>query len=250
VLLAAGVGATPMLAMLRHIVFEGLRKRRVRPTWFFLSAHALQDQAFGQELADLVESGGGAIQLIRLLSDPDRAEQGKHFDEIGRIDVALLCRTLPFNDFDFYLCGPTGFMQSIYDGLRGLNVADARIHAESFGPSSLTRKPDATAVKPPAKKPATHTVSVVFTSSGKEARWSPGDGSLLELAEARGLSPAFSCRSGTCGSCRTRIVEGDVAYENEPEFKPAAGEALLCCAVPADGAGADGRGADRLQLDV
>ncbi len=82
--------------------------------------------------------------------------------------------------------------------------------------------------------------------SGKEARWLPDSGSLLELAEARGLSPAFGCRGGSCGSCRTRIVEGAVAYPKTPEFNVPDDEALICCAVPAK----PENSASRLLLDL
>ena len=140
---------------------------------------------------------------------------------------------LPFDDYDFYLCGPAAFMQSLYDGLRGLNIADSRIHAEAFGTSSLTRRPDAGS-RMPDKPAATEPVHVVFAKSGKEARWEPGKGTLLELAEARGLSPEFSCRSGSCGSCRTPILEGEVSYLSKPSFPVEEGEALICSAVPAE----------------
>ncbi|ALP67779.1 pyridoxamine 5'-phosphate oxidase family protein [Paraburkholderia caribensis] len=247
VLLAAGVGITPMLAMLRHIVYEGLRTRRVRPTWFFQSARTLKERAFSREIETLAASAKGAVNVVRALSHIDGAREGKDFDVEGRIDVALLCDTLPFNDYDFYLCGPSAFMQSMYDGLRNLNVADNRIHAEAFGPSGLQRRKDAAAVTGPVRVAAEQPVPIAFVKSGKEARWSPDSGSLLELAEARGLNPEFGCRGGSCGTCRTRIVEGAVAYTMTPEFTVPDDEALICCAVPAN---ADTGGGDRLLLDL
>ncbi|EHP42143.1 putative oxidoreductase [Cupriavidus basilensis OR16] len=239
VLLAAGIGVTPMLAMLRQIVYEGLRTRRVRPTWFFHSARTLAERAFSKELAALAESAGGAVELVRLLSDPKDAARGKDYDVSGRIDIDTLRGRLPFDDYDFYLCGPTAFMQSLYDGLRALNVADARIHAEAFGASSVVRKRDAGWPATPAARPASRPVPVTFVQSGKEARWMPGGGSLLALAEQRGLTPAFGCRGGSCGSCSTRVLQGTVAYAEAPAFDVAHGEALICCAVPA-AADADG----------
>ncbi|MFJ1252568.1 pyridoxamine 5'-phosphate oxidase family protein [Cupriavidus sp. CuC1] len=250
VLLAAGIGVTPMLAMLRQIVYEGLRKRRVRPTWFFHSARTLAERAFSKELATLTESAGGAVELVRLLSDPKDATRVKDYDVSGRIDIDTLRSRLPLDDYDFYLCGPTAFMQSLYDGLRALNVADSRIHAEAFGASSLVRKRDAGSTAAPAAKPAVQPVPVTFVQSGKEARWTPGGGSLLALAEQRGLAPAFGCRGGSCGSCSTRVLQGTVAYAEAPEFSVAQGEALICCAVPA-AMDADGNKAIvPLQLDL
>jgi hypothetical protein len=246
VLMAAGVGITPILAMLRHVVYEGLRTRHVRPTTVFYAARTKAERAFDQELGNLAESSGGAVRIVRLLEDTADAQRGADYEVSGRIDMDLLRGILGFDDYDFLMCGPPPFMQAIYDGLRGLNVADGRIHAEAFGPASLKRKVDeAAGLKlPPA---ATGPVPVAFATSGKEARWTPEAGTLLELAEARGLSPEFSCRGGSCGTCKTRIVAGAVTYPAQPAFAVAEDEALICCAVPA---AAEGRQADRLILDL
>jgi hypothetical protein len=168
-----------------------------------------------------------------VLSDTTGAIEGEDYEASGRIDPALLRAALPFDDYDFYLCGPASFMQSLYDGLRSLNIADARIHAEAFGPASLQRSASDGAAGRPA--PAQEPVPVTFTRSGKDARWTPESGSLLELAESAGLAPEFSCRGGSCGTCRTRILAGAVTYRKQPEFRIAPGELLTCCAVPAEG---------------
>ncbi|MGV3510717.1 MAG: pyridoxamine 5'-phosphate oxidase family protein [Novosphingobium sp.] len=246
VLMAAGVGITPILAMLRHVVYEGLRTRRVRPTTVFYAARTKAERAFDQELRNLAELAGGAVRIVRLLEDTADALRGTDYEVSGRIDMDLLRGTLGFDDYDFLMCGPPPFMQAIYDGLRDLNVADGRIHAEAFGPASLQRKADqaAGATLPPA---ASGPVPVAFATSGKEARWTPEAGTLLELAEARGLSPEFSCRGGSCGTCKTRIIAGAVTYPSQPAFALADDEALICCAVPAE---ADGRQPDRLILDL
>ncbi|SAL75353.1 pyridoxamine 5'-phosphate oxidase-like FMN-binding protein [Caballeronia peredens] len=233
VLMAAGVGITPMLAMLRHVVYEGLRKRRVRPVWMIVSAHALASRAFVREIDDLAQAAGGAVHVIRVLSDTQGAELTRDYDVSGRIDLDLLTSRLPFNDYDFYMCGPGTFMQSIYDGLRRLNVSDARIHAEAFGPSALKRTADRGADVKPMRPAAAEPVKVSFVKSATDAQWKPGSGTLLELAEASGLAPEFNCRGGTCGTCRTRIVKGAVSYESEPAFHVGDEEALICCAVPA-----------------
>ncbi|WP_368517240.1 pyridoxamine 5'-phosphate oxidase family protein [Rhizobium sp.] len=235
VLLAGGVGITPMLAMLRHVVYEGLRKQRVRPVTLFYASRTKVDRPFDKEIADLVAATKGVVRLIKVLSDTTDAEEGRDFDAAGRIDMAMLTRFLPFNDYDFYLCGPAQFTQGLYDGLRALNIADDRIQAEAFGPSSLIRTGQpAQAVASAAAQPSEKPVPVIFTNSLKEARWTPGSGTLLELAEARGLEPEFSCREGNCGTCRTKLVKGAVAYVKKPTAKIDADEVLLCCAVPAD----------------
>lgn len=247
VMLAAGIGITPLLAMLRHVVYEGQRKRRMRPTWLVYSAHGKAERAFDDEIGSLVAASGGAVRLVRLLSDVSGATIGEDYDLQGRIDMGLLSAVLPFNDYDFYLCGPPSFMQSVYDGLRGLNIDDTRIHAEAFGVASITRSGDMADDGPanvaPVRSSAETPVPVYFMQSAKEARWEPGAGTLLELAEARDLQPEFSCRVGSCGSCRTKVLSGAVAYVKKPTAVVADDEALICCAVPAVGE-------TRLELDL
>jgi uncharacterized protein len=257
VLLAAGIGITPMLAMLRHIVFEGWRKRAIRPAWLFYSAHSARERAFAAELRELAENAQSAIQLVRTLTDTIDAVKGVDYEASGRIDMDLLRATLPFDDYDFYICGPAAFTQAMYDGLRALNISNERIHAESFGPSTLRRtsdrkadhqadpEADLKAADRVARAPAQHAVSITFVKSGKAASWNPGGGSLLELAEQSGLSPEFDCRSGTCGTCRTKILSGVVSYSSAPSFDVPDDEALICCAVPA---AAQNTGEDRLEL--
>ena len=246
VLLAGGIGITPMLAMLRHLVHEGKRTGQIRPVWFFQAARNMAERAFETELAALVQAGQGAVRLIRVLADAQGAAP-EAYDHTGFINMDMFRASLPFDDYDFYLCGPVPFMQALYDGLRGLNVADARIHAEAFGPASLRRVPDAVQQAAPATEPAMEAVPVGFSATGEEAVWTPGSGTLLELAEAKGLNPDFSCRNGSCGSCKTRIVEGAVAYASPPTAQVAQDECLICCAVPA--ARKDGE-ENRLVLDL
>jgi uncharacterized protein len=231
VLLAAGVGITPILAMLRHIVFEGLRTRHIRPTYVFVGSRSLSERAFADEISDLMSKSEGAVKLITVISDTGGMEPGVHFDAKGRINRALLREALPFDGYDFYMCGPPTFMQDLYDQLRDMDVPDERIHAETFGPSTLIRHTKA-AIEPLAPA-ATDAVSVTFLKSGKEAQWNPGEGSLLELAETRGLSPDFSCRSGNCGTCSVRVISGRITYATAPVGPVAEDSALICCAIPA-----------------
>lgn len=233
VLLAAGVGITPMLAMLRHLIYEGARKQRLRPTFLFQSARSKAERPFVRELDQLLAAAHDAVKLVRVLSQTADAQPDVDYDFAGRIDMALLSRVLPFNDYDFYLCGPPQFTQALYDGLRALNIADDRIHAEAFGPSSLQRTNDIVKEAKPLLPIATQSVPVKFMDSLKEARWTPDTGSLLELAEARGLSPAYSCRAGHCGSCKTKLLQGAVTYPTPPSAQVADDEVLICCARPA-----------------
>ncbi|HCW68838.1 MAG TPA: FAD-binding oxidoreductase, partial [Thalassospira lucentensis] len=234
VLMAGGIGITPMISMLRHIVYEGLRTRGFRPTWLFYSARNLADRAFDSEIIELVKVAQGNIRLVRVLADTDGAEPRKDYEASGHIDMNLLRSLLPFDDFDFYLCGPPPFMQAMYDGLRGLNITNNRIHAEAFGPASLQRSLDANDQLPELAPASSKATQVEFAKSGQTAIWQPdADKTLLELAEDAGLAPEASCRGGNCGTCRTKIAQGRVTYKTQPSAPVKPDEALICCAVPA-----------------
>ncbi|MBV1921431.1 MAG: pyridoxamine 5'-phosphate oxidase family protein [Pseudomonadales bacterium] len=239
VLLAAGIGITPMISMARHTLVEALRTRYIRPLTLITSARNTHQRAFFGELNDLVGKSGGQIRNFWALSQTNKTDiAGKDFHQQGRISAELLQAVLPLDDYDFYLCGPSGFMQSMYDMLRKLGVSDARIAAEEFGPASLTRDHDeATVTFTP--RPSAKEAIIEFTDSNVEQAWSEGDGSLLELAEAHGFTPEFGCRSGQCGACKTKIISGEVSYQTEHSSVVNDGEVLLCCAVPAKVEGDD-----------
>ena len=244
VLISAGVGITPMIAMVNRILKEGQRTRHYRPTHFIHGAANGTVQAFGPHLRRLAAEQD-FLRLHVRFSQPGPADRlGETHDSEGRIDVDLLKAFLPFDDHDFYLCGPPGFMQSLYDGLTGLGVRPERISYEAFGPATvLTHEPaedEAASRRDVAEGP----VKVAFAKSGIEATWSPDQGTLLELAEAEGLSPAFACRSGICGTCATPIKCGDVDYLEEPSAPHGDDEVLICCSTPRSASGDQSCGED------
>ena len=247
VLIAAGVGITPLLSMFRELAAQNQQHKRQRQVHLFQSARTLEDLPFQTELKVLQQRDPERLHIHRALSNPSaEAIAGRDFDIAVRLDFDKVKARLPLDDYDFYLCGPGGFIQDMYDGLRALNITDERIHAEAFGPSTLRRLAGETSA-PLAQLPAASApVPVYFESSAKEARWTPDSGSLLELAESRGLSPDFSCRGGSCGTCKTKLVSGNVHYPNPPAEMPEDGGVLICCAVPAEHAG----GIQPLVLDL
>lgn len=234
VMLSAGVGITPMVAMARHIIYEGMRTRFMRQVYFFHGSRRGQDVVFEKELNELERVSNGALKIFRALSQPEPDMQlGHDYTIQGQLTIEALKKLLPFDDYDFYLCGPAAFMQDMYGQLRALHVADERIFAEAFGPASMVRDKVPASVTKEMHPPSPEQVKVFFAQSGKEAIWQPNSGSLLELAEIRGLAPEFSCRSGTCGSCRTHLTAGSVTYAAEPTAPHSASEVLICQALPA-----------------
>ena len=233
VLLAGGIGITPMVSMARHALIEGVRTRYIRPMTLITSASNGEQRAFFDELNDIATQSGGSIRSYSLLSQVDSdMEAGKDYHHNGRISARFLQAVLPLDDYDFYLCGPSAFMQSMYDILRELGINNTRIFSEEFGPASLQRDADQATTEFTSKPIATEAI-VEFSESQVEQAWSEGDGSLLDFAEAHGFSPEFGCRSGQCGACKTTLVSGAVSYQTEPTSPLEDNEILLCCAVPA-----------------
>lgn len=245
VMLGAGVGITPFASMLRHLLAEGKRTRTIRPAWLFQAARTYDERAFDEEFEDLLRQSSGQLRLVRTLTETDEPENPQKGVK-GLLSVDVLKAVLPFDDYDFYLCGPPGFMAALYNGLRDLDVADKRIFFEAFGPASVKRRPDV-GEGPSGPPVSEEPVAIEFANSDKKAEWTPDSGSLLELAEANDISPSFSCRMGSCGSCKVKLTKGKVAYESEPSFKTAEDEVLLCCAKPA---ASDGSGDNTVVIEV
>ena len=245
VLISGGVGITPMLAMANFIIAEGHRTREFRRTYFIHGARNGRTHAFGDRIRQLVGDYDAFNAHIRY-SDPDIGDKlGVTHDSDGHVDIELIKSLLPFDDYDFYLCGPAPFMQTIYDGLTGLGVRNERIHYESFGPATVL-KHNAKPRHAPAKGEIVDgPVQVSFAASDVATEWSPDNGTLLELAEASGLNPDFACRSGVCGTCATRLKCGTVDYVEEPSAPHGDDEVLICCATPRSDRGETSCGEDQ-----
>lgn len=227
VMLSAGVGITPMMAMLNSLLVNDGRTRLHQPIYFIHAARNSQVHGFADYLRDKAELHPNlALHVVYDRPGPNDRRGATHHSE-GQIDRTLLGALLPLDDYEVYLCGPAGFMQAAYDALLSLGVRDARIHCESFGPASITRRRE-----PRADTDTGEAVVVEFARSRKTALWRPKAGSLLDLAEANGVDTLYSCRSGTCGTCSTRLVKGSVDYPEPPAHDIEAGEALICVAHP------------------
>ncbi|OIQ44525.1 MAG: pyridoxamine 5'-phosphate oxidase [Roseobacter sp. MedPE-SW] len=237
VLIAGGVGITPVISMANHVLREGRRTRHLRPLTILHASRDSAQRAFADEFRALQQATEGQIRYLSLIGSATESETpGVDYNGTGHITDETLRQVLSLDDYDFFLCGPPPFMQAQYDNLRRLGVADARIFAESFGPAALTRTLDTAAPSQPADQPAkdeAETAEISFTSLEATSTWRPKDGTLLEHAEAQGLTPNFSCRSGSCGSCATRLTQGAVSYRSPPAAEVLPGEVLLCCARPA-----------------
>jgi uncharacterized protein len=230
VFISAGIGITPMMAMLHHALNSARGDNaQAKRLFFFHGARSDRERPFSVHLKDLA-TRYPAVSVHLYDSADEVPVDGV---SAGRVNINALKRVLPFDDYDFYLCGPEQFMRDMYEGLRGLNVADERIRFESFGPASVKRTAATSNEMPVPATPGAGSVPVTFARSSRTVPWLPRAGSLLELAEAQGIDAPSSCRSGMCGTCSTRLLSGKVRYDGEVEAVIPQGSALICMARPA-----------------
>lgn len=230
VFLSAGVGATPVLAMLHALAAE-TSKRQV---WWIYGARDREDHPFAEESRSVLQQLANARSQILYSRPAPTDREGVDFNTAGRINLALLEKVGIPRDSDFYLCGPTSFLQSMRDDLSKWGARSDHMHFEIFGVlESIT--PGVALVDhtphvpqgPPGPGP-----SVSFTRSGINTRWDPKYESLLELAEACDVPVRWSCRTGVCHTCTSGLISGSVQYQPEPLDRPAPGNLLICCSQP------------------
>ena len=205
-----------------------------RPTWFVHGARDGRVHAMGALVRQIAEEHDNVHAHIRYSRPMAEDVLGRDFDSEGHVDVELLQRLLTDPDCDFYLCGPTAFMRSSFEGLLAWGIAEHRIHYEFFGPASALKERARVATPKRAAEAVEccTDVEVTFSKSGVRAHWNPSLDSILDLAEANGLSPDYSCRSGICNTCICEIEKGEVEYLLEPLDPPDEGSVLICCSKP------------------
>lgn len=223
VLVAGGIGITPVLSMLKAALHDAPQ----REIWLFYAVRNGSEMVLGDELRDLVQRHAG-FHLRVCFSQPDANDvEGTDFHHRGRLDVKHLRIDLPLRDFHFYVCGPGPMMETLLPAIEAWGVPPARLHYEAFGPASLSKR-----AVPAVPLPAAGSVDVTFSRSGKRLPWDGRAESILDLAESHGIAVNCGCRAGVCGSCETRIEAGEVTYTRPPEFDPSPGHCLLCVTVP------------------
>jgi len=230
VLISAGVGATPVMSMLHALTAD----RSQREIWWIYAARNGVEHSFAEESRSLLKllSGGRSYVVYSRPAATDRPEMD--FDASGHIDVALLEKIGVSPESDFYMCGPSSFLQSVRDGLLDWGVLAERVHTEIFGALEAITPGMARVDHTPRlpQGPPGSGPSVSFSRSGITTAWDAKYRSLLELAEACDIPVRWSCRTGVCHTCMTGLISGSIGYDPEPLEKPAAGNALVCCSQP------------------
>jgi ferredoxin-NADP reductase/MOSC domain-containing protein YiiM len=233
VLLSAGIGATPVLAMLHTLAAA----RSTRQIMWLHAARDGQHHPFASEVRRLMRALTNCRSYVGY-SRPDSIDKsGEDFNVTGHFSRTVLDQLgLPRNA-DIYLCGPTRFMADMKEALTALGVAPEHVHIEIFngGESMTPGVVDATTRAPHTPSDEANTGPLVsFARSGISAHWDASlYGSILEMAEACHIPVRWACRTGVCHSCESGLVSGAVVYEPEPLDKPADGNLLVCCSQPA-----------------
>ena len=231
VLLSAGIGVTPVLAMLHALAAEA----STREVWWLYGARNGREHPFAEETRALLAALPHGHSHICYSSPDPEDRPDVDFDGLGRLDMRVLQGLDVPRNADFYICGPSAFMNDLTAGLAALGVAPERIHTEMFGAGpSITPGVAASPRRPPhlPAGPSGSGALVSFARSGLNVRWGPAFQSLLELAEACDVPVRWSCRTGVCHTCETGLVAGTVGYRPDPIDAPADGNVLICCAQP------------------
>jgi ferredoxin-NADP reductase/MOSC domain-containing protein YiiM/ferredoxin len=232
VLLSAGIGATPVLAMLYALAAA----RSTRQVLWLHGARDREHHPFAAEVRRLMSALTHGRCYVCYSKPGSGDTMAEDFDAVGHLSRSVLERVAIPREAEVYLCGPTSFMAEMKEALAELGVARERIHVELFnGSESLTPGVVGAATRAPhvpAHDAATGPL-VSFARSGIAAHWNPSAyQSLLELAEACDVPVRWSCRTGVCHNCESGLVSGEIVYGPEPLDQPAEGNLLVCCSQP------------------
>jgi MOSC domain-containing protein YiiM/ferredoxin-NADP reductase len=231
-LLSAGIGATPVLAMLHALVAS----RSTQRVFWLHGARDRQHHPFAAEVRGLIVALASGRRHV-CYSRPGSCDKlGEDFDATGHLSRSVFEEIGLPRDAEVYLCGPTRFMAEMKEALATFGVAPAQIHVEIFnGGESLTPGVVGAATRAPHLPAGDADTGplISFARSGIAAHWKPSTyQSLLELAEACDVPVRWSCRTGVCHNCESGLVSGTVAYDPEPLDPPADGNLLICCSRP------------------
>jgi ferredoxin-NADP reductase len=222
VLIAAGIGVTPLVSMLEAVIHTGQK----RDVYVLLGFRNGQEHPF-KELLPRIAHEHPNVRLHVSYSAPRREDAlYRDYNHLGRMTIERVRAILPSTNFRFYVCGPGSMMESLVPALWAWGVPDSHVHFEAFGPASVKRVSQGQA--------ATETApcQVRFNRTGREAIWDGSLASLLEVGEAAGVPLASGCRAGSCGECLITIRAGRVIALKRPGITVPTGHCLACISVP------------------
>jgi ferredoxin-NADP reductase/ferredoxin len=226
VFFSGGIGVTPLLGML----YAAAREQPQPPVWWIHSTQNKAHHSFKQELAKVLQSLQFVHKLV-VYSRPDAGDQpGIDYDRVGHLDLDLLKELqLPMNAW-YFLCGPNRYLTDMIKSLKQLGIPEQNIRVEVFG-NFQPSNPNAPLPHLPSGIPGEGPI-ITFVKTNLSFKWSSRFGNLLEAVEACDVPANWSCRTGVCHRCETRLFSGQVSYNPQPLAAPLNGNVLICCATP------------------
>ncbi|WP_179414660.1 MOSC domain-containing protein [Mucilaginibacter sp. E4BP6] len=226
-LLSAGVGITPVIAMLYALSAI----RSTRKIFWLHSAQNGAHQSF-PGVAHQLGEGLSDFNCVQIFSRPDEKEKvGVDYDLSGHLNLDMLkSLNIPL-DTECYLCGPAAYLNETTEALKSLGIPDNHIKYEAFGNERSPKNKKAIAPHLPIDNSGEGPL-ITFTKSNISFKWNVKWNSLLEAAEAAEIPVQWSCRVGVCHRCESSCLDGKVNYDPAPFDNPAEGNVLLCCAKP------------------
>lgn len=230
VLIAGGIGITPLLSMLKSIAAAHPK----RSVWFFYGVNERSDYAFEAELRKL-RHDCRAFQLYTFCVNAGHANIAElGFDFEGFIDIDTILARTRGADVNYYICGPGAMMNYLTDGLENHGVAKNRIYTESFSSEVTNAVPeDSLADGPENGKEQSGDLVIEFVKSGRHVVWDSRYRSIVEFAEANDIEITSGCLFGDCGTCLTTVREGEIEYTHATAVTPEKGKCLPCSCIPA-----------------
>ncbi|MDF0544126.1 FAD-binding oxidoreductase [Sphingobium sp. H39-3-25] len=236
VLIAGGVGITPMMSVLRYLTdtaWDG-------DIFFFYGARSTEEFVFRDEIERLERRFANLHVIAAMPRSPGTVWMGPE----GSITREMILAAVPeIASRRIHMCGPPAMMGAMRTILGELGVPEAQVHTEAFGPASLPADADELEVKsasPPAQDqpagPAVAPSIVTFSVSGVSAAL-PANETVLEAAESAGVEIPYACRVGQCGVCVVKLLEGEVTMEVETGLAPSDKEQSYVLACQAKGTG-------------
>ncbi|USQ86159.1 2Fe-2S iron-sulfur cluster-binding protein [Streptomyces phaeoluteigriseus] len=238
VLLAGGSGITPLAAMAAH----ALRRDPACRVSLVHSVPTAADALLADELAELKDAFVDRFTVLYVLTREDRGQGDGPFS--GRIDAGSLSRLLaavdarPGSDTVFALCGPPGLIDTARQVLSSQEADPALVRWELFTSAGTSQRTPETAEAVRTAGPASGEetrVTALLDGRHRVATVLPQDSAILDALLRAHPDVPYACREGVCGSCRAKVLNGQVAAEGQyalDEGDRAAGYTLVCRARP------------------
>lgn len=223
ILLAAGVGITPICSMLQY----SRHQTPERPLDVHYQVKDLQHWPLGPEVHSFLKDASNG-HVVTYVSRNSMGPLTHPYDlpgeiRAGRLDIPSIVAQRDPGNAHYFMCGPDAWMESMRQQLSQAGVPETRVHWESFGSSGA----------PTFDGSSDSTVhQVTFQRSHVVTQWDNPDASLWELAQSSDVVIPSGCLSGACGSCRVKLLQGKVRYDRKVNICLEEGECLACVARP------------------